>query len=64
MAKTTHTSYRIPEATRAKLADLAALEGTTATQIIISLVAAEHRYRRADIDRMKGNSTENVKRSK
>lgn len=56
MSETSHTSYRLTEATRHKLADLAKLNGVTSTQMINDLVQAEHRYRRADIERMKATA--------
>jgi len=52
LSETTHTSYRLTEATRQKLAELAKLDGITSAQVINNLVQAEHRYRRADIEKM------------
>lgn len=53
MAATKHTSYRLAESTRAKLVELAELDGITQTQVINNLIESEYRIRRDKIEKMK-----------
>lgn len=52
MPKTSHTSYRIPEEIKHKLAQLAQLDGLTSTDVLIKLVLNEHRHRAKEIEQM------------
>lgn len=61
MAETKHSTYRLSPDTKQKLIDLAELDGITQAEEINNLVQAEHRYRRAEIEKMK-NNTENIKK--
>lgn len=53
MTEHKHTSYRLAESTREKLAELANLDGITNAQAVNNLIQAEHRYRREEIERNK-----------
>jgi hypothetical protein len=58
--KTKHTSYRLTETTRRRLADIALLEGITSTQAVNNLIHAEYGKREAEIIEMKENRRTNT----
>lgn len=53
MSTTKHTSYRLSDDAKRKLAELAKLDNLTNTEVLNNLIQAEHRYRRNDIHYMK-----------
>ncbi len=58
MAKIKHTSYRLPDETKKKLAQLAELDGLTSTAVINKLILAEYRRRRHEIEQEQGQTQE------
>jgi hypothetical protein len=55
LPRTKHTSYRFPESTRRKLADIAALDDISSSQAVNNLIQAEYGRREAEIREMKEN---------
>lgn len=58
MALTKHTSYRLPETTRQKLAELAELDQISQTQVINNLILMEYGARKKEIEAMKQRKQE------
>jgi len=64
MAITPHTSFRLPEATRQKLAELAELYQTSQAQVINNLILIEYGARKNEIEEMKRKKqTEQTKKN-
>jgi len=48
-SNTKHTSYRLPDATKNKLSELAAMDGTTKTETLKRLINADYRARLEEV---------------
>jgi predicted DNA-binding protein len=48
-AKTAHTSYRLPDATKNKLSELAEMDGLTKTETLKRLINADYKARLDEI---------------
>jgi len=64
MAKIKHTSYRLPDETKKKLAQLAELDGLTSTAVINKLILAEYRARKKEIEEFLNNTENESKTTK